>query len=305
MQIKQHDLTRAFKNGHPIALRKIHLYLNSIYYLLMYNHEEKVSLSDREIAAFKSIENAWMEHEKSLILNRYDCFKKVNRIEDVEVMLKVHPAYHHPLFDFLKQEANRRDIQHLIWNDSILNIEFFDYLALAIVGVSDRIRLEILNNLWDEAGRGSIENFHTTLFERLMNHCGLLYNRDRVIAQMSWEGLAGLNVFSHLALYSHHKMKYFGLLAATEMLDPPHYVQLLRGITHATAKVALDFELYQKQTTLNGEHAKRWLRNVVLPELMRCPDNTIDFWMGFYLRLDSAERYYDNMLQFLLTQKAA
>lgn len=304
MDINQKDLSIAFKNNHDNYLRKIHIYLNQKYYNLIFNHDVAIIHDDKELCQLKHIENVWIEHEKSDCLNRYDCYKKIKTCADVENIIKEHPVYHHQIFPYLCHEANFSQIKHFIANDAVLNLEFFDYLALSIVGVSEQAKLEIINNLWDEAGRGSLQLFHTIQFKKILNDLNLSYNREFLIADMSWEGIAGINLFSYLSLYSSNRMMFFGLLAATEMLDPPHYSQLLQGISRSDPK-KIDAVYYREHETIDVIHANGWINNVILPILSEQPDKISQFWLGFYLRLDSVQRYYDRMLQHFLRRKVA
>jgi hypothetical protein len=42
-----------------------------------------------------------------------------------------------------------------------------------------------------------------------------------------------------------------------------------------------------------------------MPELQEAPEKISEFWLGFYMRLDSVLRYYDYFLNRFLTQQAA
>lgn len=304
MIINKNDLYIAFKKNHESYLRKVHLYLNTQYYNLIFNHDNKMVYDESALCQFKHIENVWIEHEKSDCLNRYDCYKKIQHCLDAERVLKEHPVYHHKIFTYLRYEASLNEIKHFIANDSVLNLEFFDYLAFSIIGVSEQAKLEIISNLWDEAGRGSMQLFHTIKFKKLMDNLGLQYRRESMISNMSWEGIAGINLFSYLSLYSSNRMMYFGLLAATEMLDPPHYTQLLGGFAR-TSTNDIDIGYYKEHESIDVIHANGWMNKVVLPILNKHPDKIPDFWLGFYLRLDSVQRYYDNLLNAFMTKQAA
>jgi hypothetical protein len=125
-----------------------------------------------------------------------------------------------------------------------------------------------------------------------------------MIAAMSWEGIAGINLFSYLSLYSSNRMMYFGLLAATEMLDPPHYSELLKGLSRSNIQ-EVNAAYYKEHETIDVVHAAGWMNNVILPTLEKHPERIQEFWLGFYLRLDSVQRYYDNLLHYFLNQNAA
>lgn len=286
------------------SLRRTHLYLNNIYYNLMFGEDVRSRLSDDAHSKFKAIETRWYEGEMRRCLNQYSCNVIINSENVVRAAMRKHKVFNHPIFDYLMNNAGMDELKGFIKSESILNLEFFDYLALAIIGTTNQAKSEIAANLWDEAGRGVVDKFHTVLFKRLMDDLGIEYSRDNILSSMSWEGVAGINLFNYFAIYPFNKMKYFGMLAATEMLDPDHYNKLIKGINRLCAGKNINHEYYVEHESLDVEHANGWLRNVIMPILADNPKKTQDFWIGFYLRLDSAQQYYDN-LYYTLTMKNA
>lgn len=290
--------------NHPTALKNLHLFLNKKYHAALFGSKGAIN-SDLKERQFQATETEWFTEEIKDCYNNYNCDLAIKSSLVIEAALVNHPVFNHPLFNYLAHHADSNDISHFILNDSILNLEFFDYLALALIGVSDQTRAEIMTNLWDEAGKGEVDGFHTNLFKQLMADLNLTYNREDITQAMSWQGLAGINLFSYLALYPANKMHYFGLFAATEMLDPLHYSQLLVGLKRVFSQEKINLSYYTEHETLDVEHANGWLHAVILPELKRHPEKTHEFWLGFYLRLDSVKRYYDQLLQSFIHQQAA
>lgn len=286
-------------------LRKVHLKLNQYYYALIFGNARQNLLTESCLQELKKQEAIWITHDKRECLKKYHCDRQIKNAFIVEIALKDHPVVNHPLFDYLSEEATSQELKTFIRNESILNFEFFDYLALALVGASDFAKAEISANLWDEAGRGVLDQFHTRLFGKLFKDLNLSYERQAIARDLPWEALSGINLFSYCAIYSYNKMIYYGLLAATEMLDPPHYTKLIRGLRRVFSKQAIDYSYYLEHERIDVEHANGWLRKVVLPELETDPQKTRDFWLGFYLRLDSVKRYYDRLLQLLTLKMAA
>ena len=274
----------------------IHKYLNKMYFRMMYGENKADKLNFSELYNFKKIEEHWINNEISNCQKWYDCGLPIYNSESVEAELIKHPVFSHPIYDYLRDYADINDLKTFVLNDSILNVEFFDYIALALFGTTGQAKAEISANLWDEAGRGEEGKFHTNLFMNLMTDLGLKYDRENIINLHSWQGLAGINLFSYLSLYPFNKMKYFGLLAATEMLDPSHYHKLLIGINRILKEKKVDYSYYNEHELIDVEHASGWLNKVIIPELEKSPHKLNDFWVGFYLRLDSTKRYYDELL---------
>jgi hypothetical protein len=285
--------------------RKLHLKLNHYYYALVFGNTQANLVIEGNLQELKKLEAIWITQDKRECLKKYNCDRVVKNPYIVELALKDHPVVNHPLFDFLCYESQFGDLQDFFTSEAILNFEFFDYLALALVGASESAKAEIMTNLWDEAGRGDVNKFHTRMFGNLFSDLGLKYQRSAILKDLSWEGLAGINLFSYCSIYSYNKMMYYGLLAATEMLDPPHYGKLIRGMQRLLVGQKIDQTYYIEHEQIDVEHANGWLRKVILPELEADPQKTRDFWLGFYLRLDSAKRYYDRLLHNLTVKKVA
>lgn len=290
-----------FKKTQHQYLKNVHHFLNQMYHAHIFPTTNK-HLEQNKIHDIKQMETMWMDFEKNECLNQYDCYQPVTE-SNVIAALNQHTVYQHKLFNYLKKEADLADFKTYIIHESVLNLEFFDYLAFAIIGTSDQVKAEIISNLWDEAGKGHIEKFHTNMFKSLLADLGLKFDRKKIIENMPWEGLAGINLFSYLAISPQHKMKYFGLLAATEMIDPFHYHHLLQGMNRVF-KGSVDYSYYSEHVVIDIEHAKGWLNKVILPELKQKPHERVDFWLGFYMRLNSMERYY-NHLYYLFSAKLA
>ncbi len=287
------------------TLRKKHIEMNKWYHNMLYDKNESNKFSESDYVKFKKMETDWIESEKKQCLRKYDCHVIVSNQEIVESALNSHGASPHPIFDYLAAEASLDDLKIFINNESVLNLEFFDYLALAVIGVSDQAKSEIARNLWDEAGRGKISQSHTVLFEKFFNDIGMKYNRHEIISNMSYEGIAGINLFNYFAIYPYNKMKYFGMLAATEMLDPPHYNKLIKGISRLFKHHPVNQQYYVEHELVDVDHASGWLQHVVIPELSVNPHKTSDFWLGFYMRLDSVKNYYDDLYHVLTMNSAA
>jgi hypothetical protein len=272
---------------------------------MLFSDDVRNRLDDDAYSKFKSVETRWYESEMRRCLNQYSCNVIINSENVVKAAMRRHKVFDHPLFDYMMTDASLDELKGFVKFESIMNIEFFDYLALAIIGTNNQAKSEIAANMWDEAGRGVIDKFHTVLFKKFIDDLGIHYNRNEILATMPWEGVAGINLFNYFAIYPFNKMKYFGMLAATEMLDPGHYNKLIKGIARICKGKNINHDYYIEHETLDVEHANGWLRNVIMPILAANPKKTQDFWIGFYLRLDSVKQYYDSIYQSLTMQSAA
>ncbi len=237
--------------------------------------------------------------------------KKIEQIPSVLDHESIYDVYHqhassqHPLFDFMEHNANEEAIRFFLKNDAIMCMEFFDYLILTILGTQNIIKEEISRNLWDEAGYGDVEKFHTTIFHRLLKDLGINYDRETLLSSMGWEGLAGLNLFYFLAHNPQNKVRLFGAMAASELLDPLNYGKFAKGMSRIFG-TKYNLSYYTEHEQMDVAHAEGWINKVVLKtlenlnDLKERNDFIEQFWQGFIMRLNSANLYYNNILKSVL-----
>lgn len=216
-----------------------------------------------------------------------------------------HVAANHRLFDFLANEANRDQIQSLFHHDASLNMRFFDVIALAAVGSNSQIRSEIAKNLWDEAGNGNQVNAHTTRFGNLLHSMKNSFDKHSALNSLSWEGLAGYNLFSYLAINRKNYAALIGCLAATELLDPSNYKKLLRGCARTGLTEELDLSYYREHIQIDVDHADGWLNNVIDPLIANDPVLSSDILFGAFFRLETCAAYYDWLFEKLREPQGA
>jgi len=275
--------------------RKSHLKLNQHYHALIFGDRQAPLSLASPINEIKKLESAWIHHDKAECYKKYHCERIVKNHYLVEQCLRDHTVFNHAIFDYLCYEADLKALKNFLLSEAILNFEFFAYLTLTLIEVSDLAKAEMTSK----------HKFHTHLFGNWMNDLDLPYQRESILRALSWQALAVINLFGYCSIYSDKKMIYFGLLAATEMLDPPHYKKLIQGMKRLFKTNRIDHSDYLEQEAADIDQANTWLRKVILPELEADPQKTGEFWLGFYLRLDSAKRYYDQLLQRLTTKQVA
>ena len=203
-----------------------------------------------------------------------------------------HPAAHHPLFDTLAVHATRAQLEGFFRSDTALNVRFFDLIVMAMIGSPPETRHELASNFWDEAGRGDPRHSHVRLFRHLLAEVGIAPSGDDFASQLTWQGLRGYNLFMLCALNPQHYFKLLGVMAATELLDPPQYRKLVAGCRRLGLGPSTT-RYYDEHITVDDVHGKGWLENVIRPLTQREPRAMSAVWAGCMLRLASCGDYYD------------
>ena len=77
------------------------------------------------------------------------------------------PGQGDPLFPWLATTATRRPVAWFLTQEVAGEAGFDDLLALTQIKMSERAKLEMARNFWDEMGRGASKGMHGPMLERL------------------------------------------------------------------------------------------------------------------------------------------
>ncbi|MFI1768731.1 iron-containing redox enzyme family protein [Streptomyces sp. NPDC020800] len=227
----------------------------------------------------------------------------------LEEVVAGHAVCGHPLFDFLAEQAGRRQVLHFLKLDGPLNVRFYEVLLMAMVGARGPMRQEMVRNLVDETGDGDEARGHANLCRAGLEAFRLSYDPLATTMVHGWQGLAGYNHVVGMALHRRHHFRMIGTLAVTEAMDPPNYTKLLAGCTRvglavpAAGPVGIaerqwdgPLAFYAVHIVQEADHAAGWTTNVVLPRLTDHPDAAHEIALGAIGRLNTAADYYDHLL---------
>ncbi|WP_244124827.1 iron-containing redox enzyme family protein [Burkholderia gladioli] len=282
------------------ALTELHRSLFALYELHV--ADPVLAQADNQFSPFltalrRRLESRWLDEELRQVKVR-PVGDAPGLIAAIRQAVSSHAASRHPLFDWLAHTASLSQIQGFFRSDAPLNIRFFDLIVMAMIGSMPEVRTELASNFWDEAGRGHSEQSHVHLFRQVLEQTGVGQVSDDFASHMTWQGLRGYNLFMLCALNRRHYFKLLGIMAATELLDPPQYRKLLVGCrrlgwTEATTAY------YDEHVSVDEVHGEGWLQRVILPLTERTPAAIQDVMTGCMLRLSSCNDYYDDLYRRL------
>lgn len=95
-----------------------------------------------------------------------------------------------------------------------------------------------------------------------------------------------------------HYYKSLGVMAMTELLDPPQYEKLVAGCRRI-GLTDRDVLYYAEHITVDIGHADGWLNNVIVPIGKKHPAAMEEVYFGAALRLQTCNDYYDGLLAAL------
>ncbi|CAJ4417812.1 putative ABC-type spermidine/putrescine transport protein [Burkholderia pseudomallei] len=292
---------RAFVDGDEASLTDVHRALYTLYELhvaapasgVVTNQFSPLLTDLRGI-----LERRWMESECRHLRVLPTMVASGELVTAIKAVVTAHPASHHRLFDWIERTATRAQLEGFFRSDTALNVRFFDLIVMAMIGSMPEVRKELASNFWDEAGRGDPQRTHVRLFRRLLDELGIGQAEDDFASELTWQGLRGYNLFMCCALNRQHYFKLLGVMAATELLDPPQYRKLIAGCRRLGIGPA-STAYYDEHASIDEVHGEGWLEHVIRPVVEREPGAMREVLLGCMLRLASCHDYYDALHQRL------
>jgi pyrroloquinoline quinone (PQQ) biosynthesis protein C len=300
---------RAFVESDPDALLAAHRTLYRLYEQNVRTPAQAVVVNQFDptlVQIRRILERAWERREYSRLTFSQDGLSGPEQfLAAHRRLLAEHRVRAHPLSDYLADEATRADLAWYVTWSGLLNLRFFDLIALALVGLtSDQMRREIVDNLVDENATPGTQG-HTDLVLASMKSQGYTADPDEVASSSSWEALAGYNVFFLLGLNRRTHFEYLGALGASEALDPDHNEKILEGLRRTGLWNTESREYFQVHVELERAHGSGWLDNVTLPAVTAAPEMAAAVLAGAEIRLNTCADFYDATLAKLRSARSA
>lgn len=196
------------------------------------------------------------------------------------------PGQGDPLFPWLEHEADEEAMRWFLRQELAGEAGFDDLVALTLVRLPPRPKMEMARNLWDEFGRGNPEGVHGTLLARMASELGL----SCPIEDATGEALALANLMAGLAV-ERHVFQSVGALGVIELTAPGRVACVARGMRRlgmpATAR-----RYYDLHATLDIEHSRRWNAEVLHPLVDADPRTAPLLAQGALMRLEAGRRCF-------------
>jgi Iron-containing redox enzyme len=146
----------------------------------------------------------------------------------LDQLARINPGVHHPLFDYLRKDAPPEQFQQFLLGEAIRNEVVDDEVAMLVTGLQGTQKAVAAANLWDECGRGRLENFHTFWLRRLVNATdgswdGFSQQRE----SNPWFAKITSNTNNMLLTRPAYKQMAYGCFMIFESWVEPHFQALL------------------------------------------------------------------------------
>ena len=197
------------------------------------------------------------------------------------------PGQGDPLFLWLAQTADHRQMCWFLAQELAGEAGFDDLVALSQVKLPNRPKLEMAHNYWDEMGQGHEGGMHGPMLGELASSLQL----DRTTPTV-WESLALGNLMVALATTRHYAYQSIGALGAIELTAPGRSELVNAGLKRLGIGGAAR-RYYALHATLDVRHSASWNREVLEPLVASDPRIAPLLAEGALLRLRAGARCFD------------
>jgi hypothetical protein len=206
----------------------------------------------------------------------------------------------HPLFAFLESASKEtliRFLQHEVMRNEVVD----DEVSLLISGLQGHFKRVVVNNLWDECGRGVLHKAHTYWLRRLLEATDGWHELPSYRRQSPWFSKIVSNAFMMLLTRPAYKLSAYGYFLVSESSVASHFEKILAGLEKVgliEEDVTVYFEAHLKIDRHHGEQ----LVDVVShqePCLTRMQVDRL-LW-GAHFHVTESIKQFDQMLAYLLS----
>lgn len=289
-----------FKAGSEAHRHTLHKTLGHIYALHVSSPNQRPVFNQYDptlIEIQRKLERAWEQFENARI-------PKMDPPSDAQtfanwykrLVVHEHPASTHPIFEYLANEATRRELRAFFLNEITVDSRFDDLVALSQIAMEPLPKMELAENYWDEMGNGKQDAVHTYMFNHLLNELGLnTENLNSLFDEVHWTSIACGNLLLYSVIHRQNIYKALGAMGAVEMLAPKRFHKLVAGFERLGLSQTAQ-EYHRLHIAIDARHGLGWLRNAIAPAAENNPTARREIIQGAYYRLNTSLDYCNHLL---------
>jgi hypothetical protein len=220
--------------------------------------------------------------------------------DHLDVLAAINPGVDHPLFIYLREQASRDQLEAFLRGETIRNEVVDDEVALLTVGLQGPQKAVVAANLWDECGRGRLENFHTFWLRRFIEASkGGWKEFARLRDGNPWFAKITSNTNAMFLTRPAYKQLAYGCFLIFESWVESHFRHLLaamdrHGITDQNIRI-----YFAAHVAVDPRHSRELsdAMRFQRPELSTNEVN--DIVRGAHIAAEAGRRQYDRWLTHL------
>jgi Iron-containing redox enzyme len=213
------------------------------------------------------------------------------------------PGVNHPLFAYLSDRASREDLEVFLHCDLIRNEIVDDEIALLMVGLQGMQKAVVAANLWDECGRGKLENFHTYWLRRLLEASDGWDRLYQYRQRHPWFAKITSNFLTALLTRPSRKQMAYGCFFIFESWVEPHFRAILNGMQRV-GLTADDMTIYfAAHIAIDPRHSRELSDALRVQQPALDARELHDVMYGAYLATNVGKRQFDCVLEYLSSRQ--
>ncbi|WP_025273294.1 iron-containing redox enzyme family protein [Haloglycomyces albus] len=224
--------------------------------------------------------------------------------DHLEHLAETNPGVDHPLFDYLATEAPQEHLEMFLRGETIRNEIVDDEVALLTVGLQGSQKAVVAANLWDECGRGRLENFHTFWLRRLIESSDNGWDGFYDYRQgHPWFAKITSNTNAMLLSRPAYTQQAYGCFLVFESWVAPHFKNILTamdrfGIDDADRRV-----YFAAHVAVDPRHADELADGVRFQRPRMTAGEIKQVLQGAHLAAEAGKRQYDQWLDHFRSSK--
>lgn len=191
------------------------------------------------------------------------------------------PGQNDLLFPWLAETATMDEMRWFLTQEVAGEAGFEDLAAITQVRLSQRAKLEIARNYWDEMGRGNPKGMHGPLLETLAHNLGLTPSVETTV----WESLALANTMAGLAGSRRYAYHSIGALGVIEQTAPGRAGLVAKGLKRLGVPPG-DRHYFDLHSVLDVKHSAAWNAEALHPLVAENPEFAPAMAEGALMRLE-------------------
>jgi hypothetical protein len=219
--------------------------------------------------------------------------------EYLDYLAATNPGVAHPLFDYLAEEAGRHQLERFLQCEVIRNEVVDDEVALLVVGLQGMQKAVAAANLWDECGRGRLENFHTYWLRRLLQATDGWDDLSAFRPDHPWFAKITSNLNAALLTRPSRTQEAYGCFLVFESWVEPHF----RKVLHGLSRVGIDDEetriYFTAHVAVDPRHSAELADGLRRQRPRLTPDEIDAVVRGAHWAAAAGVIQFDHMLQYL------
>lgn len=217
----------------------------------------------------------------------------------LDELAATNPGVGHPLFEYLSDDAPKYQMERFLQCELIRNEVVDDEVALLVVGHQGMQKAVAAANLWDECGRGKLENFHTFWLRRLLDATDGWDSLYDYRPHHPWFAKFTSNMNAALLTRPSRKLMAYGCFLIFESWVEPHFTRILDGLTRLGVlddEVRIYFTAHAK---IDPRHSRELSDGLRLQRPVLTADELRDVMYGAHVASSAGRRQFDYMLDYL------